>query len=212
MKKILLFIFLGCSIAGKSQHFTGVTMVPAAPTDVDSITFYVDIMFPNSACSGSATSFVSGNNIFATCYHCMGMLTSICNDTDTIKVGPQPAGAYHLYLTLDAGMGGPPCSPPFVPNDKDTVDFTVTHATTTGVMDFGNDQKLSVYPNPAKGFVNIAWKGSIANPLKVNLLDETGRVVATENLSGSGITFKAAPGVYFVQVPEKGVCRKLVME
>jgi len=209
-KTLLLALFLGAGFLGKTQQYVSITMDPPAPNDTDPITFYVEMMFPSSGCEGTTNATAMGSTITGSSNYCMGMLSAICMNTDTLSYGPMPAGNYTLNLTLSAGYGLPSCSPPFVPNDDTTFAFTVS--TTLGTHDFANAQKLEVFPNPAKGFVNINWKGSLANPLKVNLVDGTGRLVATENLTGNALTLKAEPGVYFIQIPEKGICKKLIME
>lgn len=210
MKKALLFTFMGITSLASAQEYVSITMDPATPTDTDPITFYVEMMFPSSGCEGTTNATPSGSTINGSSNYCMGMLSAICMNTDTLTYGPMAPGAYTLNLTLSAGYGLPSCSPPFVPNDNISFPFTVS--TTMGVKDFGNAQKLEVFPNPAKGFVNINWTGSLTAPLKVNLVDGTGRLVATENLTGNTLSFKAEPGIYFVQIPDKGVCKKLIME
>lgn len=209
MKKFLLLTLLGISTLGKTQQYLGITMDPATPTDADVITFYIEMQFPSMPCDGTSSASVMGTSIDGSSTHCMGMLSAICNDFDTLTFGPLAAGNYNLDLTLSAGYA-PSCSPPLVPNDDILFPFTVT--TTLGVKDFGRADKLEVFPNPARDYVNINWTGSLESPLQVNLVDQTGRLVATGSLNGKGISLQAEPGIYFIQLPEKGICKKVVIE
>src|SRR5687767_10214778 len=119
----LLFVF---AFSVKAQTITNIVLTPSSPDANDTLTFYVYCEFPYGSCDGTAFSSVAGTDIYAYGHHCMGALTVICNDIDTVVIPPQPAGNYNFYFTLDAGFGGPPCSPPFTPNDYDTLAFTIS--------------------------------------------------------------------------------------
>ena len=56
----------------------------------------------------------------------MGMLTAICNTTDTFEFNPLSAGTYIFDLTLSSGFSGPPCTAGIVPDDYDTITFYVS--------------------------------------------------------------------------------------
>src|SRR5688572_2917097 len=100
MRKILLLTLLGISSLGKSQEYVGITMDPATPNDGDVITFYVEMWFPNSSCEGSTGASLVGSTITGSSNYCMGMLSAICNNTDTLTFGPLAAGSYTMNLTL----------------------------------------------------------------------------------------------------------------
>ena len=69
---------------------------------------------------------MSANSITASTQHCLGMLSAICNTTDTFKFDPLAAAAYIFDLTLSSGFGGPPCTAGIIPDDYDTITFYVS--------------------------------------------------------------------------------------
>lgn len=208
MKKLTLFFLLAFQFYGKSQVITSIDMVPAAPDDNDTITFYINMEFNSGSCAGSSSgASILGNTVYASGEHCMGMLTFICHDTDTVKIAPQPAGNYQFVYVLSAGMGGPPCSPPLVANDTDTLAFTIT--STVGIKENIADDQLVVSPNPSSGWVLLEWKGD-TRITRINVLDEMGRMVQSADMRRS-MQLDLKPGIYFVRLPEAGISRKLVV-
>lgn len=84
-------------------------------------------------------------------------------------------------------------------------------------MSDGNTMVMNLYPNPANGSVNIYcdYEGS----LTLNLIDNLGRVMATDRIMGPGINqfnLDGVPaGIYYLQVvSEKGIERieKLIVQ
>lgn len=126
---------------------------PAFPTSADDIRILVEIQFPSSSCDAdySGHSMV-GSTIDASAHHCMGMLTAICNTTDTFQLGQLPAGNYTFNVTLSSGFGGPGCSPGIAPDDMDQFQFSVSEAVGIDAPRF---EHLSVFPNPTSDFVVV---------------------------------------------------------
>ena len=103
------------------------TVSPTYPTETDTVYIFAELSFSSSDCELLAKiDYMSVNSITASTQHCLGMLTTICNTTDTFKFNPLSAGTYIFDLTLSTGFGGPPCSPGIVPNDYDTITFYVS--------------------------------------------------------------------------------------
>ena len=128
MQKLLLILLCLPLIGfGQQGSIISFTIFPAYPTETDTVYIYADLMFSSSDCDClTKIDYRSGNSITASTQHCLGMLATICNTTDTFKFNPLAAGTYIFDLTLSTGFGGPPCSPGIVPNDHDTITFYVS--------------------------------------------------------------------------------------
>jgi len=153
---LFLCLLLAQSLASAQSSIVSLTVSPANPTSTDTIYVYAELMFPNSDCPLDMKAHsVNGNTILASTLHCQGMLTSICNTTDTFKIYPLAAGSYTFDLTLSAGMGGPPCSPPIVANDNEAITFVVVNSGAAGI---GHAAKfdLNIFPNPASNTIILS--------------------------------------------------------
>ena len=128
MKKLLLLL-LCVPMIGFGQilgSISSLTISPVNPNNTDTVYIYAELLFTSSGCPLDIKSHsVLGNNIVASTQHCLGMLTAICNTTDTFKLNPLAVGTYTFDLTLSSGFGGPPCTASIVPNDNDTITFNV---------------------------------------------------------------------------------------
>ena len=117
------------------------TISPIYPTEIDTVYIYADLMFSSSDCNCfTKIDYMSANSITATTLHCLGMLSTICNTTDTFKINPLSAGTYIFDLTLSTGFGGPPCTPGIVPDDYDTITFNVV--TSVGIEEQTTKKEL----------------------------------------------------------------------
>ena len=134
MKKLLL-ILLCLPMIGFGQiqgSIISFTISPVYPTETDTVYIYADLMFSSSDCDCfTKIDYLSANSITASTQHCLGMLTTTCNTTDTFKINPLAAGTYIFDLTLSSGFGGPPCTPGIVPDDYDTITFYVSSLSAT---------------------------------------------------------------------------------
>ncbi len=69
-----------------------------------------------------------------------------------------------------------------------------------------NSDKIKIYPNPAKSFINIKTEGILTNKTEVNVIDITGKTVLNKTFKPSEAnTFKLNVstlnnGIYFVQI------------
>ena len=117
------------------------TISPTYPTNTDTVYVYAELAFTSSSCPLDIKSYsILGNNVVASTQHCLGMLTTICNTTDTFKLNPLALGTYIFDLTLSSGFGGPPCTAGIVPNDYDTITFYVSPS--TSVEEYNTNKEL----------------------------------------------------------------------
>ena len=127
MKKLLLILLCLPMIGFGQGSIISLTVSPTYPSETDTVYIYAALSFSSSNCPLDVKSFsISGNNINASTQHCMGMLTAICNTTDTFEFNPLPSGTYIFDLTLSSGFSGPPCTAGIVPDDYDTITFYVS--------------------------------------------------------------------------------------
>ena len=143
MNKLLL-ILLYLPIIGFGQTFGSISsfsISPVNPNNTDTVYIYAELWFCCSNCSLEMKSHsVLGNNIVASTQHCLGMLSTICNTTDTFKLNPLAVGTYTFDLTLSSGFGGPPCTAGVLPDDNDVITFNVV--TSVGIDEHTTQKKL----------------------------------------------------------------------
>ena len=144
MKKGLL-ILLCLPMIGLGQmlgSISSLTISPVNPNNTDTVYIYAELLFTSSDCSLDMKSHsVLGNNIVASTQHCLGMLTTICNTTDTFKLNPLAVGTYTFDLTLFSGFGGPPCMGGGIgPDDNDVITFNVV--TSVGIEEQTTKKEL----------------------------------------------------------------------
>lgn len=202
MKKKLLFLFLLSAFQIQAQVINNVYSVPANPTTADSVYILADCQFGNASCNAhtQGQSFLSSNHIGAYALHCLGMLTVICNYTDTFSLGLLPAGNYTFDFQLDEGFGGPPCTPGIAPGPSQTYNFTVS--VPTSVNEIGNED-FKIYPNPASRELRIKNAGlriekiSIYNSLGGKLFSQQ---LAANNQEQIVDVSTLSPGIYIVEL------------
>lgn len=209
MRTLLFTLCYTLSIASFGQGVVSMTVDPASPTTSDNVKVYAELWFPNSGCPEDGLNHtVTGFNIYASAHHCQGMLTMICNATDTFDLGILPAGTYNMQMILTSGMGGPPCTPGFVPNDTGFVSFTVTG--TVGLVEEG-ETSWSLFPNPAQDELTINSTNAIGKAIRIS--DITGRLVLDRQVSDETMTIGIADlpsGIYIVTVGDFST--KLIVE
>ncbi len=185
MKKIFLFLcgFFFSVMSFGQGSILGFTIDPQSPSVTDHVKIYVGLSFTSGDCPLDQKNHTTvGLMTDANTHHCIGMLTVICNTTDTFDLGYLPAGNHKFRLVLTSGGGTPTnCTPGIIPDDIDSTLFTV--ALTTGMSDQSlNDQAVSIYPNPFTDHTKI-----IVDPLifvtdtEIKLIDVFGRIVKTYN-------------------------------
>ena len=136
MKKFLfiLLVSLFSNIHSQMSWINGITISPSTPTELDSITVFVDLSFAYSDCPLDH-KFISvlGNEIQSSSHHCQGPLAAICDTRDTLTLAPLPVGTYKLIHSSTSGSGSVPCTPGFVVDDIDSIEFYVVNSALSSV-------------------------------------------------------------------------------
>jgi hypothetical protein len=184
-----------------AQQILSMTVVPANPTTSDTIKIIIQNQFPSGGCAGSAYPPMQNGNTFATtALHCLGMLTVICTDYDTVILPPQPAGQYTFIFGLDAGQGPSPCTPGIVTYDTDSVQFTVTPV--TGIENLNGFNHVAVFPNPSMGTFLIKYDSELFKNGTVKIFSAEGKPSQSFQLNETEaeITSHLPSGVYMLLI------------
>ena len=145
---------------------------------------------------------VSGNNITASSQYCLGILTSICNTTDTIVIMPLPAAVnyyFNYFLRWDLAVA---LFPGVVPNDSLSFDFAVEHIA-------GIDEKSTfsygLSPNPTLGTFEVYLPSFIENEFSYLIKNNQGEHVQSgiieSNIQKFDLNLKS--GMYYVILSSK---------
>lgn len=210
MKKIILFLSAFMIHAALSaQWINSISMQPLNPSAADTIRFYVNLSFPSGNCDEHTQyHFVAPPYVEAYALHCLGMLTFICNHTDTFEVNPLPDGNYTFRFSVDAGTLPSPCVPGGNPGPVDSLFFQVGPFTMVSE------------------FTGIDWNVQLADgEMIIENRSEAMLAFSLVTLSGSEVlSGKATPGittasirslpygVYFIKAEKNGtqVTRKII--
>jgi hypothetical protein len=196
MKKSLFFFLLTANklLFAQFGQITSVQIIPANPTDADQVKAVVEVILGGSPCYlNNAMGNISGSNIELNNYYCEGMLTMICNRTDTISLGTLAAGSYLLNVNMWTG-----CGPYSLVDTSMNNSFTVTVFSSTSQTNIAS--KFRILPNPTVD-------GEIFVQLPTNQIysiicyDAAGReVFLTSNLIGSQrLKLPDVKGFYFIK-------------
>ena len=206
MKKLYSYlVFTALSTGALAQGtITQITVDPTNPTTNDDVTIYVDEWFSSGGCPLDNQSHqLSGNTILANAHHCVGLLTVICNATDTFELGQMTAGTYTFELVLTSGAGPIPCTPGIVIDDTMSVSFTVTQA--VGIEEI--ELLTMKFENPVHGV--LEFHKPLSTPLQ--LFDITGKRVMNLEVGTIRADFtNLNSGIYFLR--SEDAVRKLVVK
>lgn len=133
----------------------------------------------------------------------------------------QQFGTNHVSVTFP-GDGHCPwdgSAPKFTRVDTVTRDFlySLVCDQATSVSNMTTDANVSVYPNPATDQINVFFSQSGVYT-KVQLMDETGRLVEEKNINTSTLTFNRnnlSSGLYLVRILKadaSGITKKLLLQ
>lgn len=194
------FILILCLLSSKLLfaqfgQVTSVQIIPPNPTDVDQVKAVVEVMLGSSPCTlNNSVSNVNGNIIEISNFYCEGMLSMICNRTDTINLGTLATGVYSLDVNIATGCG------PFVPVDSSLSNgFTVSVFSGIDFMEKQNNFKI--YPNPIyNSIVNL--QANSTHPYSFVCYNSIGvEVIGMTNISGNQvINLPKEPGIYFIKI------------
>lgn len=127
MKKLLsILLFIPLALVGQNQIITSISLIPEEPTISDSLFFTVEYLFTSSDCQLDISNYsLDENNIIASTNHCLGMLTAMCNTSETFEISPLSEGTYNFIIYSSLGYGEPTCTPVIIPSDIDSISFVV---------------------------------------------------------------------------------------
>jgi len=199
---LILFVTACLSTKASGQFIQSLTVIPPNPTTADTITVLADCMFPSGGCDEHTQySYIFGQDLYAGALHCLGMLSVICQYTDTFIVEPLPAGAYTFHFQLDAGALPSPCTPGIVAGPNDSVAFIVSPA--VAIQEYISNDAVSVFPNPFTEQFQMTGFTAENYPLQVEIFSPEGKLVKsiTVNESTTSISVKEfPPAVYQVRI------------
>ena len=142
----VLFCFSGTVV--KAQFIQQLRLDPVQPVDNLPVKVIADLYFPNSGCplDSLSVSQPASNRFVGYALHCVGLLTTICNTSDTFDLGVLPAGSYRFLLREEYGWLPSPCTAGTQPPAIDSIDFQVT--VSSGAVEFPKPA-VALFPNPA---------------------------------------------------------------
>lgn len=206
-----MFGFLFCLVTGlllnvksaSGQFIQQLRIEPAQPVSTSSVSLIADVAFPSGDCFEKSVFFsqTGPNRYEVSSIHCLGLLTVVCYDSDTIDFGLLPPGNYRVIYHVDAGFGPLPCTPGIVPGPTDSIDFTVN--TASGIEEMNNDPFV-IYPNPSgsSGDFSIQNNSSI-QPEQLSIFGMDGRLLFQSRLKENQNQWKLSflpDGIYQVIV------------
>jgi Secretion system C-terminal sorting domain len=209
MKYLYLSLLLLLTITSVSaQWISSITITPPQPTTADTITILIENTFPSGGCEGTTTlTGINGSNIIAQGMHCIGMLTVICTDYDTLIIPPQylAIGTYIFDYTLVTGSGFP-CTFGSLPSVDTIVVLQVSPA--TAVNEISDQATFSIFPNPSAGTFTIR-QDDRHSTVKIYSMD--GRVLQNFSLNGTETLVNCSlnPGIYFLSQETNGIIKRI---
>lgn len=115
-----------------------------------------------------------------------------------------PNGTYAYYATVDEDWNSTYpylIGPTFYGNASNRKVNSINETTTIYTSSIGNielkDSDISVFPNPTSDLIAIQFNGIVMNDIKVELLDQMGRLIQLKKISkGSTIAYFDTQSVY----------------
>ena len=206
MKKNLLLFLLFISTHVFAQTIQSITILPPNPVETDSVFILAHCSFSSGPCTRNSGGFsINGDTINAWALHCLGMLTVICNYTDTFSVGTLSAGNYTFNFHLDEGYGELTCTPGIVAGPDSSFSFTVL-PNTSGIENTIEKNAFTIYPNPASENLMIRFIHNLKSyRYSVTLINIYGTKIFGETITPVGNEIPVdlknyAPGIYFLKL------------
>lgn len=204
MRGIVLMFFLGCVglVPAHAQFIQQLRVVPAQPVDNLPVLVVADLFFPNSGCplGNLVINQTSPDRFEASALHCLGLLTTICNTSDTFNLGIMPAGSYRFVLSEEYGWFPSPCTSAGQPPAIDSIDFQVTVA--SGTVDAGVPYAV-LRPNPsADGLFTLTIK-NLLTVSHCRIINAEGKLLETFPAGSGPIRIDLsgyADGFYFLEL------------
>jgi len=195
-KLILLLLFFSFSsmLYAQLPAITSLTIIPANPTTHDIVKVVSESMFPSGGCelnSSNISSYAGNIDVYAN--HNLGMLTYICNSSDTLSLGMLESGNYNLRYHLS-------CLPYSTNTDFDSVNFTVQIY--MGLDFKENIQQFTLFPNPAEDNITVELPDLLSNAV-ISFIDLPGREQKSLQTSDKQTIINVkdlAKGIYLIRV------------
>jgi hypothetical protein len=192
--------------AVQAQFIQQLRLSPAQPVDNQPVKVIADLFFPNSDCPLDTLGIVqiSPDRFEANALHCVGLLTVICNTSDTFDLGVLPAGNYRFVLREEYGWLPSPCTVGSQPPAIDSIDFQVTVNSGINESVFN---RVVLSPNPApEGRFRIDLPEYIPG-IVCRILDPAGRHLLSIPIQSTAQPIDLsvyADGVYLVELRRNG--------
>ncbi|HIF14109.1 MAG TPA: T9SS type A sorting domain-containing protein [Bacteroidetes bacterium] len=186
-----------------AQSINSINISPQNPTKQDSILIMVNCTFSSSSCDSSLDYLSVNNNIiYASTTHCIGMLPTTCDATDTFVVSGLPAGSYTFMYKVNQGYL-PSCTPGIVPGPTDSLTFNVSASTDIPLITQDND--LVIYPSISTGTIFLKSSKGLNNA-DFTIYSIHGMEVFNTKINGNKvrINLDIEPGVYCYAIKNKG--------
>lgn len=173
-----LLLLAGFLSQTQAQWIQTLEIMPATPTTADSVYLVATVQTPHSPCTLNHTEVTFEGKVIGinTCY-ANGMLTALCQRTDTIPLGRiEEVGSYELLFmaNLTNDLSDSTCMPPFSSMMSSTnfmVDLANSVSETRSTFDF------DLSPNPSKGVVNLSFDIKSAVEGQLLWFDQYGKKV-----------------------------------
>jgi hypothetical protein len=208
MKKILfaLIFTLGC-VCGYTQtrvccpYIGDITIIPAVPTNMDSIRIATSTTTPGTGRKISYQSIRRGDTFYITGCYVDGAGASPRYFPDTTNVGRLTNGNYAVKYVGILSFDFDTCS--LFANDKKTLIKPFTVQNSVGTNETIENQLFSVYPNPANEAVQIQTEQLNSRYQLFNII---GQMVAEQFFDGAtNVVLTALPrGEYLLKVSANG--------
>jgi len=198
---ISALIYSGISNA---QWINTLTVVPSNPSATDTVYVYAQCSFPSGTCDQHAQYLYADTaNVYAAAIHCLGMLAVICDNTDTFKIPPLPAGNYTFIFNVSAGSLPSPCTPGIAPGATDSISFSVSAS--SGIPHTEKNKfDFNIVPNPSSGWVKVEMNEALSSVKNKFLIicSFTGQEVKRNAILNSTVVdvSQLPAGLYYIRI------------